>query len=742
MNNRDDPPIRRDLILVGGGHSHVLALPMLAMGRPRDLRITLISDSCLTPYSGMVPGVIAGHYTPEQAQIDLNRLCRAYGVRFINDRVTGLDPARKLLSCERHPHFSYETLSLDIGAVPDLSIPGALSHGITVKPMTSFLRRWDELQRRMAAAPHDRQWHIATVGGGASGVEVTLAMQRRLLVERPNDGGSAAVFHLMVADTELLGGHSAGVRQRFERVLAERGIEVHRNFRVARVRENSLIAADGREFQVDAVIWTVSANGSPWLADTGLRLDSRGFVEVDDYLRSVSHPSVFAAGDTAVQINHPRPRAGVFAVRQGMPLADNLLRWVNNQSLRPFRPQRAFLSLISTGDRFAVASRGRWTWSGRWVWRWKDRIDRRFMRRFDQDLPPVATASRTGQPGGDNLRCGGCGAKVGQSVLERVILNLAGESAPDTLVGLDHPDDAAVLRVPADRLLVQSVDAFRALVSDPWLFGQIAANHALGDLYAMGARPQSAQALVTLPYAEEGRLAEDLLQLMSGALRIFRHEGVSLVGGHTAEGTEMTLGFVVNGDVDPSLLWRKGGLKPGDRLILTKPLGSGILFAADMRHQARGRWIEAAVASMCQSHFAAAQLFRHSQVRACTDVTGFGLIGHLMEMLRTSGCTARLFLDRLPVFEGARESAAAGWLSSLHAENEKGRKLVTNAGDFQSHPLWPLLFDPQTAGGLLAGVPENLARSCLRRLRDAGYSQARIIGEVSNDGPPEIFLLP
>lgn len=743
MKAASDTPIRRDLILIGGGHSHALAIPMLAMQCPPDVRITLISNSSSTFYSGMLPGVIAGHYRLDEAQIDLNRLCRAYGVRFINDRVNGLDPVRKLIFCERRPPFSYEAASIDIGSIPDGRIPGADDHAIGVKPVPRFLHWWQSFQERILASEPDRAWHIATVGGGAAGVEVALAMQHRLL-ETGRIRPEQLHFRVVAPEEAILPGHNPRVRRRYEKVMADRQVQLVPRFRVVRLRDGTLVADDGRELKADAIIWTVSAAGMPWLASTGLKLDPRGFIEVDDSLRSVSHPSVFAAGDTAFQVNHPRPRAGVFAVRQGMPLARNLLHWLHNRPLQAYRPQKDFLSLISTGDRNAVASRGRWTLAGSWAWRWKDHIDRRFMARFDRELPPPPPPPAQGdEPVIDTaMRCGGCGAKVGQTVLERVIFNLGSEGNPDTLVGLDHPDDAAVLRVPPDRVLVQSVDAFRAMVDDPWLFGQIAANHALGDLHAMGARPRSAQALVTLPYAEESRLADDLLQLMSGAMRIFRHEGVSLVGGHTAEGAELTLGFVVNGEADPTRLLRKGGLKPGDRLILTKPLGTGILFAADMRHQSRGRWIEAALAGMCQSHAAAVQVLHHCQVRACTDVTGFGLVGHLVEMLRTSGCNATLELDRLPILEGAEALAADGWLSSLYRDNERGRHLIANAAEFQRHPRWPLLFDPQTAGGLLAGVPAEEADACLARLQDAGYSQARIIGIVSGDGPTEIHLKP
>jgi selenide,water dikinase len=327
------------------------------------------------------------------------------------------------------------------------------------------------------------------------------------------------------------------------------------------------------------------------------------------------------------------------------------------------------------------------------------------------------------------MRCGGCGAKVGSTVLERVLGRLPCATREDVMIGRDTPDDAVVLRVPAGQVLVQSVDYFRAFIDDSFTFGRIAANHALGDLYAMGADPQSALAVATVPYGRAAVVEETLYELLSGAQEALSEAGALLAGGHSSEGAELAFGLTVNGLARPERLLHKSGLQPGQHLILSKPLGTGTLMAADMRYQARGRWIEAAIASMLQSNRRAAELMVEHRASACTDVTGFGLLGHLSEMLRGAHCGARLSLSSLPVLEGAMDTLAQGILSSLQPENLRLRRAVVNLERVAGDPRYPLLFDPQTAGGLLAGVPPESSDALLQALTGAGYRAARI-GEV------------
>ncbi|MEQ1518922.1 MAG: selenide, water dikinase SelD, partial [Usitatibacteraceae bacterium] len=439
-------------------------------------------------------------------------------------------------------------------------------------------------------------------------------------------------------------------------------------------------------------------------------------------------------------------------VRQGPPLTLNLRRAVEGVPLEPYHPQQRWLALISTGDKYAVASRGWIGFAGEKVWQWKDWIDRRFMTKF-QDLTPMDPNAQPAATSTVNsvklsaeeslqaisavaMRCGGCGAKVGATVLSRALSNLHPVDRDDVIIGLKDPDDAAVVRVPPGKAMVHSVDFFRSFIDDPYIFGKVAANHALGDIWAMGAEAQSATAIATVPSGLESKVEDVLFQMMTGALEVLNEANCALVGGHTGEGKELALGFAVNGLIDdnPARILRKSGMKPGDVLILTKPIGTGTLFAAHARLAAKGRWIDAALQSMVVSNRRGAQcLFEHGAT-ACTDLTGFGLLGHLVEMTRPSGVDAELNLAALPLLDGAEECVTAGIVSSLQSANVRLRRALRNQEAMIKHPRYPLIFDPQTAGGLLASVPHDRADACIAALRALGYAKTVAIGRILAQG--------
>ncbi|MEJ0071655.1 MAG: selenide, water dikinase SelD [Pseudomonadota bacterium] len=687
MNNATTP-IVKDLVLIGGGHSHVAVLRRFGMKPLPGVRLTLIARDLDAAYSGMLPGLIAGHYQFDQTHIDLGPLARFAGARLYHDEVIGLDLAAKRVLCGNRPPVPYDLLSLNIGSAPNTAdVPGAAQHAIPVKPIDRFVRHWEALSQRVLA--RHQPTRIGVVGAGAGGVELLLAVRHRLAALLAAAGRSAEMlsYHLVTDTPAILPGFNTKARTRFARVLAARGVTVHAGQRVARVEAGALHCASGRVLPLDEILWVTAAGAAPWLRDTGLALDDHGFILVDETLQSVSHPDLFAAGDIAAMRAHPRPKSGVFAVRQGRPLADNLRRRLLGRRARRFRPQRKFLSLVSTGDKSAIAARGGWALEGALIWRWKDWIDRRFIAKYT-DLPDMAAAAPAALPAGlaDRavlqeisafaMRCGGCGAKVGSAVLSRALAQLEPVARDDVLIGLAEPDDAAVVAVPPGKLMVHSVDYFRAFIDDPYRFGQIAANHSLGDIYAMGAAPQTALAIATLPYAIEDKLEDQLRQMMAGALEVFRAADTALVGGHTSEGAELALGFAVNGLVDRDRLLRKAGMQPGDRLILTKPLGTGTLLAADMRHQAKGSWIDTALTAMRQSSRQAAACLVDHGAHACTDVTGFGLLGHLVEMTKPSGVDVVLELGALPLLDGALDCVRSGIFSSLQPE-----KSAAAAGD-------------------------------------------------------------
>ncbi len=735
-----DIPVVKDIVLVGGGHAHVSVLRMFGMKPMPGARLTLIARDILTPYSGMLPGLIAGHYSCEEVHIDLGPLARFAGARLYHGEVEAIDLEARTVQVPGRPPVHYDLLSINTGSRPrTIDVPGAREHALPVKPIDQWLRDWEALQQRVLASNGDIR--IAVVGGGAGGVELALSTQHRLrsLLQQQGDDPGRLHYELLTDAEEILPTHNAGVRRRFRRVLGERGIALHTGARVKAVEADGVRTEDGGFRPADAVLWVTTAAAPAWPGAAGLAVDDEGFIRVDRELRSVSHPEVFAAGDVAA-LPDPRPKSGVFAVRQGPVLTENLRRVIAGRPLRPYRPQKNFLGLISTGDAYAIASRGAWSWEGRLLWAWKDWIDRRFMQRFnelpamaEEDAPQpggIADAEAIREPSTLAMRCGGCGAKVGSTVLARVVDRLPAQRREDVLIGLDSPDDAAVFEVPPGRVMVQSVDYFRAFLDDPYTFGRIAANHALGDIFAMGAEAQSALAIATVPYGRERIVEQTLSELMQGALDTLAPSGAVLAGGHSSEGAELAFGLTVNGLIDKAALLRKGGMRAGDVLILSKPVGTGTLFAADMRGKAKGPWIDAAIQSMLvSSQAAAACLYRHGAT-ACTDVTGFGLLGHLVEMTRASGVDVQLDLQAVPVLEGAEQTVAAGILSSLQPQNLRLRRAIRHPGALAAHPRYPLLFDPQTAGGLLASVPAERAAACLAELRSSGYALAAQIGRV------------
>jgi selenide, water dikinase len=357
----------RDLVLVGGGHAHVHVLTSFARRPMPGVQVTLVARDVATPYSGMLPGFVAGRYGFEECHIDLAALTARTGANLVHAEAVGLDRNGRLVLLEGQSPLSYDVLSLDVGAAPDLApIPGAAEHAVPVKPIAEFGQRWLAFLER-ARGPQ----RIVVIGGGAGGVELALAIDHRL----------AGATVLLATRDEVLEGHAASAKKKIRAILARRGIHLIEKDAAKRVEAGGVQLASGERPDADAVFIVTEAAAPRWLAETGLTLDPRGFVAVAATLRS-SDPAIFAAGDCATVLKHPRPKSGVFAVRQGPPLATNLRRVLSGEAPLPFVPQRQHLAIIGTGDGHALATRGAWSIEGRWVWWWKDHIDRRWMRRY------------------------------------------------------------------------------------------------------------------------------------------------------------------------------------------------------------------------------------------------------------------------------------------------------------------------------------------------------------------------
>jgi selenide,water dikinase len=374
--------VQTDIVLIGGGHAHVHVLTAFAKRPQPGVRLTLIARDLRTPYSGMLPGVVAGLYTAEEAHIDLARLAAAAGAGLIHAEAIGLDRARKHVAIANGPPIAYDLLSIDVGITPALaSIDGAAEHGIAVKPIGSFLSKFDVLLERCRQPDGPRR--IAVIGGGAGGVELLLSVRSRLIAEAvaANRRETDFSFDLVTAGG-ILDGHNDRVKAAFRRVFAAKNIRLHEKQRARALTSRAIVIEDGSEIETDAALITTDAAPPRWFDGTGLARDGGGFIAVGPTLQALNDPDVFAAGDCAALVGTPREKAGVFAVRAGPPLAENLRRRAYGAAPKPWRPQRRHLALISTGERYAVASRGWFKAEGAWVWTLKDRIDRRWMRQY------------------------------------------------------------------------------------------------------------------------------------------------------------------------------------------------------------------------------------------------------------------------------------------------------------------------------------------------------------------------
>ena len=365
------------LVLAGGGHAHLAVLLSLAKRRHRDLEVVLLTPHARQLYSGMLPGWMAGHYPLAACAAPLAPLARAAGARLELAAVVRLDADARELVTSHGTTLAFDLLSLDTGAVLDTAwCANAPIPGLPIRPLETFVEAWEALLVRAESAGRCR---LAVVGGGAAGVELALAARHRLATQC----GSGATSVALVAGSELLPGHGARVRRLVDSTLAEREITLHRAR--AHMDQTGLYLADGTRLTADAFIAATGSRPPAWLAGSGLALADDGFVAVGPTQQSVSHPFILAGGDVATRVDQPHAKSGVYAVRAGPVLAANLDRLLAGRPCAPYHPQRRSLYLLATGPREAIMSWNGVATRGAWVWRWKDWIDRRFMRRFDTD---------------------------------------------------------------------------------------------------------------------------------------------------------------------------------------------------------------------------------------------------------------------------------------------------------------------------------------------------------------------
>ncbi|NOL48003.1 bifunctional selenide/ water dikinase / oxidoreductase fusion protein [Synechococcus sp. MIT S9220] len=707
------------LVLAGGGHSHALVLRSWAMQpskRPSEL-ITLVSRTSTALYSGMVPGLIAGIYQRDQVAIDLRDLANQAGVALVVAEITGLELQDHQLQLDQRPALPFEHLSLNLGAETPTNPVLNLERVVPIKPLEpalAFLANQDQQMSKLAVANSPFQ----VVGSGLAAVETVLALRQRwprrplVLRIRPKHLKPALINSLQKASIQVLETSELDQKEKFKTTPG---------------------------------LLCTGSRAPHWLTSSGLPCcPSSGRIRTEMNLQVIGQPNLFAAGDCAVIDAQPRSPSGVWAVRAATPLARNLEAACNGQPLRNWRPQRQALQLLggfNKGQPTAWALRGPWLIGPHpLLWLWKAAIDKQFMAMFRRKRSMDRTEA---------MACRGCAAKLPAGPLERAL-----QKAGIASLGTD-PEDSSVLPLntaEGTAPVLQSVDGFPALVSDPWLNGRLTALHACSDLWACGARVVAAQAVVTLPQVSESTQETLLAQSLAGICSALDPQGAKLIGGHTLEARgglaqpppnlaiQVTLS--VSGQAVDTF-WPKAGVQAGDRLLLSRPLGTGVLFAAAMTGAAPTSALDTALKQMATSqHSLLEELLlleaEHTgAIHAATDITGFGLLGHLGEMLRNSALRVVLKSHAIPSIKGTLPLLEKGYTSSLAPANRRAWSLLdSNSLDLQLNEINPgskehlamleLLVDPQTCGPLLISVDKKIAEKLVCKAQ----SQWTEIGNV------------
>ena len=724
-----------DLVLLGGGHAQIAVLKMFAMKPLPGIRLTLVTNDMRTPYSGMLPGFVEGVWDDEDLHIDLAKLAQFANARIIHASCTGIDADHKRLLFNGHPPLRFDVLSINIGGQPDLdAIQGANEHAIPVKPIAQFQRRLDRV------ISGGKTQKISVIGGGAAGCELALALSKRWLKET----GERPELRLFSRSHRLLPHMAARAGRLIETDLKAIGAHIHKAVEVTKIHKRSLSSSDGQNYDFDACFLVSAVKPPSWLAKSTMECDDNGFIRVSQSLQSLSHPYIFASGDIAALHPHSRPKAGVFAVRAGRILATNLYRYICRQSLHIWKPQSRYLALIGTSDGSAIAARGSFGFKSRYLSQLKVWIDQRFMDKYKSlqmssapkpDFFEAVNASegKTSDPAFMAMRCLGCGAKTGHETLQNAMrdaISIAVDMGADpTLMPDDNlENDVASMPSPAPNMrIIQSVDMLSEIVSDPFKLGQIASVHALSDIYAALGKPLYSLAIINLSQAKISIQIDQLTQLLAGALIAHSKADVQLVGGHTSEGGTLSVGFAVTGtrpdtnQISPA--------RDDSVIILSKPLGTGLVMAGHMQLKARGEWVTSAITSMCLSNCAAAEIATKHGIDWVTDVTGFGLARHALNLATRAGALGcYIYPDAITALPGAQFLADNGVASSLATQNQAAVRLDHNGFDSRRTHL---LFDPQTSGGLAMLVNPEEADEILAALVATGHHPS-IVGRVSH----------
>ncbi len=698
MFKQQEIPINNDLVLIGGGHSHIMLIMELSKRPIEGTRITLISNEIDTPYSGMIPGFIEGMYTWRETHIDLYKLCFKLNIRFIHSEVLEISAINKEIVLKNRPKIKFDVLSINTGIQSsNKTIKGALKYCIPVKPISKLSNNFlTEIKTNN---------NIAFIGGGPASVELALGLQKRFKNTKSN-----LKITIITGKNGLLSSFPNKTRKAAKHTLQNSKINVIEKVEVIEVQKDTLILSDKTKLKIDKSILSTSAMAPKWIKKSDIILNQNNFIIVNNKFQT-NYNYVFAAGDIVDFNNQNLSKSGVFAVKSGKPLAKSIRGFIQKNIPVPYKFNKNYLSIIGLSNGLAIATKYNFTFTSKFSFLLKKLIDQKFVKKFN-DLNPdsnyifrnlfkvfevIFKKNKKNIPS-YQMQCRGCAAKVDFNSLKTTLPKEIITTSEDAININNYPN------------LYQSVDMISSIISDPYLLGKIAANHAISDIIAVNSKLISALMILQLPFSNSEINSRDLEQVTSGAREVFKLANCSISGGHTMIGKDKdpVIGFSVIGEKKSVSNKTPRKLKVNDILILTEKIGSGIIFAGINNDIIDSYYQIEALNQMSQGNINFSKISDKLKILSMTDITGFGLANHLLNLIkRDVGKTGlTIYPDKIPIFKGVRDALSKNVRSSLFEKNFNTvhKELVY---DRKTKLIDEILYDPQTVGGLAFIIPQE-----------------------------------
>ncbi len=723
-----------NLVLLGAGHAQISVLKTFGMNPVDGINIILITDVLSTPYSGMLPSYIEGKCSKKDFHIDLTKLSNFCKARLIHTSVKHIDPIKKTVFLENYPSIYYDILSINTGSVPNYNmIPGAKKHAISVKPISKFINKIpnkDELSGK-----------FIFIGGGKAGIELSLAFKKRADILKKN-----IKVILIEKNKKFFPQSNQIVEKIVTNKLKESKIDYFLNTKVTSIK-NEIVFTNNGKFNGKKIFLITPAQPPEWIKKLIFKKDKDGFILVKQTLQTLNYPDVFATGDIASVNNYPRQKSGVYSVRAGKILSKNILLYIYNKNLINWIPQNSALSIIGFSNNKALALKGVFFNYGKIPYFLKKFIDKKFMNNFlilpkmkehNSQLFPLIKKKNPSEKI-NNIYCSACGSKteieiIKNSIIQasKIALELGAKKKYIPQIDFEKDIGETNFKKASKGKIIQSIDFISQHISDPFIFGRIAALHSLSDIFASNSIPKYALSMIVLKRSRKLIQENDLLQILAGSILELSNHKTILIGGHTTTGIESSVGFSITGEKNYHNKKLSYNVQDYD-LILTKPLGIGVMLAGMMRNLITSEQYQETIKIMLESNYKCTKIIGKFPNTLMTDVTGFGLAQHSLNLSKRIGSSnIEINISKLNFISGALDLSYKNIQSSIFDENKKNINISSSKlSDFEEQKI-KLIFDPQTSGGILAAVPKIYSNKCLEKLKLSGYNKSSIIGKIIN----------